>query len=61
MDLSGNSCKCKAFHVITMLAWKRQPKTLFHCRSEAIKRAESVSKKVERTIIPEAECLACEA
>ena len=45
---------------IHMLAWKRKIKTLYYCRSEAIKRAELVSKKVERTIIPEADCLACE-
>jgi len=51
----------KELHEIHMLAWKRKLKTLYYCRSEAIKRAELVSKKVERTIIPEADCLACEA
>jgi len=50
----------KELHDIHMLAWKRKLKTLYYCRSEAIKRAELVSKKIERTIIPEAECLACE-
>ena len=50
----------KELHDIHMLAWKRKIKTLYYCRSEAIKRAELVSKKVERTIIPEADCLACE-
>ena len=50
----------KELHDIHMLAWKRRIKTLYYCRSEAIKRAELVSKKVERTIIPEADCLACE-
>ena len=50
----------KELHDIHMLAWKRKLKTLYYCRSEAIKRAELVSKKVERTIIPEADCLACE-
>ena len=40
---------------------KKKLKTLYYCRSEAIKRAELVSLKVERTIIPESECLACEA
>jgi len=51
----------KELHDIHMLAWKKKLKTLYYCRSEAIKRAELVSKKVERTIIPEADCLACEA
>ena len=50
----------KELHDIHMLAWKRKLKTLYYCRSEAIKRAELVSKKIERTIIPEADCLACE-
>jgi len=50
----------KELHDIHMLAWKRKLKTLYYCRSEAIKRAELVSKKVERTIIPEADCLSCE-
>jgi len=43
-----------------MFSLKKNLKTLYYCRSEAIKRAELVSKKVERTIIPEADCLACE-
>jgi ribonucleoside-diphosphate reductase alpha chain len=50
----------KELHDTHMVAWKRKLKTLYYCRSEAIKRAELVSKKVERTIIPEADCLACE-
>ena len=50
----------KELHDMHMLAWKRKLKTLYYCRSEAIKRAELLSKKVERTIIPEADCLACE-
>jgi ribonucleoside-diphosphate reductase alpha chain len=50
----------KELHEIHMLAWKKKLKTLYYCRSEAIKRAELVSLKVERTIIPEADCLACE-
>jgi ribonucleoside-diphosphate reductase alpha chain len=48
-------------HDTHMIAWKQKLKTLYYCRSEAIKRAELVSLKVERTIIPESECLACEA
>jgi len=50
----------KELHEIHMLAWKKKLKTLYYCRSEAIKRAELVSLKVERTIIPEADCLSCE-
>tara|TARA_R110000822_G_scaffold20594_3_gene65869 strand:+ start:5719 stop:7479 length:1761 start_codon:yes stop_codon:yes gene_type:complete len=53
----------KDLHNIHMLAWKKKLKTLYYTRSEAIKRAELVSSKVIRTIIPEADadsCLACE-
>jgi len=50
----------RELHDIHMLAWKRKLKTLYYCRSEAIKRAELVSQKIERTIIPDGECLACE-
>ncbi len=50
----------KELHDIHMLAWKRKLKTLYYCRSEAIKRAELVSQKIERTIIPDAECTGCE-
>lgn len=50
----------KELHDIHMLAWKKKLKTLYYCRSEAIKRAELVSKKIERTIIPEADCISCE-
>jgi ribonucleoside-diphosphate reductase alpha chain len=49
-------------------AWKKGLKTLYYCRSEAIKRAEVVSNQVG-TVVPlkqrvaaaeEVECLACE-
>jgi ribonucleoside-diphosphate reductase alpha chain len=53
----------KDLHNLHMLAWKKKLKTLYYTRSEAIKRAELVSSKVKRTIIPEANadsCLACE-
>lgn len=44
-------------------AWKRGLKTLYYCRSEKLKKADSVNKKVERRIISAADdsaCLACE-
>ena len=53
----------KDLHNLHMLAWKKKLKTLYYTRSEAIKRAELVSSKIARTIIPEASadsCLACE-
>ena len=50
----------RELHDTHMLAWKRKLKTLYYCRSEAIKRAELVSQKIERTIIPDGECIACE-
>ena len=50
----------KELHDIHMLAWKRKLKTLYYCRSEAIKRAELVSQKIKREILPDADCLSCE-
>ena len=53
----------KDLHNLHMMAWKKKIKTLYYCRSEAIKRAELVSQKVQRDIIPEwkeNDCLACE-
>ena len=42
-------------------AWKRGLKTLYYCRSEKLKKADSVNRKVERRIINEENaCLACE-
>jgi ribonucleoside-diphosphate reductase alpha chain len=51
------------------LAWKRQLKTLYYCRSEKLAKADKVSKRIEREIIKELdlsaiiggdECLACQ-
>lgn len=53
----------KELHNLHMMAWKKKIKTLYYCRSEAIKRAELVSQKVKRDVIPEwkeNDCLACE-
>ena len=51
-------------HAIHMMAWKRGVKTLYYLRSEAFKRAETVSDEVlrERILesIDEEGCLACE-
>ena len=51
-------------HNCHMLAWKKGLKSLYYVRSEAIKRADVVSKQKEREIIPdytgEETCLACE-
>ena len=51
-------------HAIHMMAWKRGVKTLYYLRSEAIKRAETVSDEVLRQRIfesmDEEGCLACE-
>ena len=61
----------KELHNLHMEAWSKKLKTLYYCRSEAIKRAEIISDKIERTIIKDAdascdinepeECLACQA
>jgi ribonucleoside-diphosphate reductase alpha chain len=51
------------------MAWKRQLKTLYYCRSEKLAKADKVAKKIERQVIEEIdlkaivegnECLACE-
>ena len=51
-------------HAIHMMAWKRRVKTLYYLRSEAIKRAETVSDEALRQYIfdsiDDEGCLACE-
>ena len=51
-------------HAIHMMAWKQGVKTLYYLRSEAIKRAETVSDEALRKYIfdsiDEGACLACE-
>ena len=54
----------KDLHLLHLSAWKKGLKTLYYCRSEAIKRAEIISTKIERVVRPDAEgeeCLACHA
>jgi len=52
----------KDLHMLHLSAWKKKLKTLYYCRSEAIKREEIISTKIERKVRPDAEeCLACEA
>ena len=52
----------KDLHLLHLSAWKKGIKTLYYCRSEAIKRAEIISTKIERIVRPDSdpECLACE-
>lgn len=51
-------------HAIHMMAWKKKVKTLYYLRSEALKRAETVSDEALRQYIfdsiDEEGCLACE-
>ena len=48
-------------HHIHFRAWKKGMKSLYYLRSEAIKRAETVSTKIERTALADYEtCLSCE-
>ena len=51
-------------HAVHMMAWKKKVKTLYYLRSEAVKRAETVSDEALREIIfdsmEEEGCLACE-
>ena len=52
----------KDLHLLHLSAWKKGIKTLYYCRSEAIKRAEIISTKIERIVRPDSDsdCLACE-
>lgn len=48
-------------HAVHMAAWKKDLKSLYYCRSEAIKRAEIVSSKVEREVRKDYdECMSCQ-
>ena len=50
-------------HNVHMMAWRKGMKTLYYLRSEAIKRADTVSDKKLREYIfdyGEEDCLACE-
>lgn len=51
-------------HAVHMMAWKQKVKTLYYLRSEALKRAETVSDEALRQYmfdsIDEGACLACE-
>jgi ribonucleoside-diphosphate reductase alpha chain len=50
-------------HNVHFNAWKNGLKTLYYCRSEKLKKADSVNKKIERIIInpnDDSGCLACE-
>lgn len=57
-------CDKSYINSVHLNAWKGQLKGLYYLRSEAVKRAETVSKKVERVIRPdfaeEQTCLSCE-
>lgn len=55
-------------HACHFMAWKKGLKTLYYCRSEKIKKADKVAKKIERVIIEEIDmkalaedsCVRCE-
>lgn len=56
----------KTLHGIHLRAWKGKVKTLYYMRSQALKKVENLSSKIERTIRQdyqqeEAVCVACEA
>lgn len=59
----------KYIHAVHFMAWKKELKTLYYCRSEKIGKADKVSKKIERQVIKELDmsqiaqgndCIACE-
>jgi ribonucleoside-diphosphate reductase alpha chain len=56
----------KTLHGIHLRAWKNKVKTLYYMRSQALKKVENLSSKIERTIrqdfdTDETACAACEA
>lgn len=59
----------KYLHVIHFMAWKSKLPTLYYCRSDSLKKADKVSKQIERQIIEEInlqdiingeDCIACQ-
>ena len=55
----------KELHLIHFRAWKNKVKTLYYLRSQALKKVENLTTKIERTVRPdfqtEEECVACQA
>jgi ribonucleoside-diphosphate reductase alpha chain len=58
----------KYLHAIHFMAWKHKLPTLYYCRSDSLKKADKVSKQIERQIIEEInlndlingdDCIAC--
>lgn len=58
----------KYLHAVHFMAWKAKLPTLYYCRSDSLKKADKVSKQIERHIIEEInlqdiisgdDCLAC--
>lgn len=58
----------KYLHAIHFMAWKSKLPTLYYCRSDSLKKADKVSKQIERQIIEEInlqdlingdDCIAC--
>jgi ribonucleoside-diphosphate reductase alpha chain len=59
----------KYLHAVHFMAWKKNLKTMYYCRSEKLAKADKVSKRIERHVIEEIDmkqlasedvCLACE-
>ena len=59
----------KYLHAIHFMAWKHKLPTLYYCRSDSLKKADKVSKQIERQIIEEInlndlingdDCIACQ-
>ena len=61
----------KYLHAVHFMAWQKNLKTLYYCRSEKLAKADKVSKRIEREVIKEIDlkelaqgnyegCLACE-
>lgn len=60
----------KYLHAIHFMAWKQGLPTLYYCRSDSLKKADKVSKQIERQIIEEIslsdlingdDCIACQS
>ena len=57
----------RELHLVHYKAWKNKVKTLYYLRSQALKKVENLTTKIERTVRPdykqqeEETCVSCEA
>ena len=47
-------------NTLHLTAWRMGIKSMYYCRSKAIRRAENIGGKIERQIIQEEDCESCQ-